>query len=81
MAVSDIIPYGQRPELHTLNLPVMGRESRTQGRAQRLKIIRKIPLRGYGQVPRIVAWSWPVTQGLPLALNELNEGTVSTDPW
>ncbi len=28
----------------------------------------------------IVTRSWPVTQGLPLALHELAEGTVSTDP-
>ncbi len=27
-----------------------------------------------------VTRSWPVTQGLPLALHELAEGTVSTDP-
>ncbi len=28
----------------------------------------------------IVTRSWPVTQKLPLALHELAEGTVSTDP-
>ncbi len=28
----------------------------------------------------VVTRSWPVTQGLPLALHELAEGTVSTDP-
>ncbi len=28
----------------------------------------------------VVTGSWPVTQGLPLALYELAEGTVSTDP-
>ncbi len=28
----------------------------------------------------IVTSSWPVTQGLPLALHELAEGTVSIDP-
>ncbi len=61
----------------------MGRDSRTQGRARRLRIIRKIPLRGYGQVPRIVARSWPVTQGLPLALKssmrELSQQTLGSN--
>ncbi len=28
----------------------------------------------------VVTRSWPVTQGLPLALHKLAEGTVSTDP-
>ncbi len=28
----------------------------------------------------VVTRSWPVTQGLSLALHELAEGTVSTDP-
>ncbi len=28
----------------------------------------------------VVTRSWPVTQKLPLALHELAEGTVSTDP-
>ncbi len=28
----------------------------------------------------VVTRSWPVTQGLPLALHELAEGTVSIDP-
>ncbi len=28
----------------------------------------------------VVTSSWPVTQGLPLALHELAEGTVSIDP-
>ncbi len=28
----------------------------------------------------VVTRSWPVIQGLPLALHELAEGTVSTDP-
>ncbi len=28
----------------------------------------------------VVTSSWPVTQKLPLALHELAEGTVSTDP-
>ncbi len=27
----------------------------------------------------VVTRSWPVTQGLPLALHELDEGTVSTE--
>ncbi len=36
MAVSDIIPFGQKPELHTLkHLPARCRDYRTQGRAQR----------------------------------------------
>ncbi len=35
MAVSDIIPFGQKPELHTLKLlPARCRDYRTQGRAQ-----------------------------------------------
>ncbi len=51
MAVSDIIPYGQKPELHTLkSLPAGCRNYRTQGRAQRSGI-RTIPLREYGQAP------------------------------
>ncbi len=29
----------------------------------------------------VVTRSWPVTQKLPLALHELAEGTVSTDPF
>ncbi len=28
----------------------------------------------------VVTRSWPVTQGLPLALHKLAEGIVSTDP-
>ncbi len=28
----------------------------------------------------VVTMSWPVTLGIPLALHELAEGTVSTDP-
>ncbi len=75
MAVSYIISFGQRPELHTLITYLLG--AGTTGPRVELKGLefrrKNIPLRGYDQVPRLVARSWPVTQGQPFALHELAE--------
>ncbi len=72
MDVSDIIPFDQRPELHIL---IWLRY------AEGLESEEKNNLRVYGQAPRLVDRSWPVTQGQPFALHELTEGTVSIGPW
>ncbi len=50
MAVSDIIPFGQRPELRTLVLTL---GAGITGPRVELKVLEseKIPSRGYGQAP------------------------------
>ncbi len=76
MAVSDIIPFGQRPELHTLVLTC----SRCRDyRRVELKVLESEKDSFKGIWPGTwLTRSWPITQGLPLAL-KLTEGTVSTD--
>ncbi len=77
MAVSDIIPFGQRPELHTLVLTCS--RCRDTGPRVELKVLESEKDSFKGIWPGTwLTRSWPITQGLPLAL-KLTEGTVSTD--
>ncbi len=77
MAVSDIIPFGQRPELHTLKNYLLG--AGTSGPTVELKGLESEEKDSFK-----VTRSWPVTQGLPLTLHKLAEGlsqqTLGSDP-
>ncbi len=78
MAVSDITPFGQRPELRTLVLTLLG--AGITGPRVELKVLESEKDSFKGIWPGTwLTRSWPITQGLPLALSKLTEGTVSTD--